>query len=143
MQSPKKVYKQITVIVGLVINDGKLLMVKRHEPEVKDAHMKWEFPGGKVDFGETPEQAIEREVKEETGVICKVKRLLPVTFTNNWEYPWGTQQTLIFGFECEYVSTGKRNEDHHVEDTEWVALEDVLKRENLPGAKEFLDALRS
>lgn len=141
MNNSSKVNKQITVIVGLVINEGKLLMVKRHEPEVKGAHQKWEFPGGKVDIGETPEQAIVREVKEETGVICKVKRLLPVTFTNNWEYPWGIQHTLIFGFECEFVNEGMRKEDHHVEDTEWVPLKDVLQRENLPGAKEFLDAL--
>ena len=67
MNNSSKVNKQITVIVGLVIREGKLLMVKRHEPEVKGAHMKWEFPGGKVDIGETPEQAIVREVKEETG----------------------------------------------------------------------------
>lgn len=143
MKFTSKVSKQITVIVGLVVHNGRLLMVKRNEPEVKGAHQKWEFPGGKVEIGETPEQAITREIKEETGVLVRVKRLLPVTFTANWEYPWGTQQTLIFGFECEFVSEEMRKDDHHVEDTEWVNLEDVLKRENLPGAKEFLDALNA
>jgi 8-oxo-dGTP diphosphatase len=141
VKSSSKVRKQITVIVGLVIKDGKVLMVKRNEPEAKGAHFKWEFPGGKVDFGETPEQAVIREIKEETGIVCKIKRLLPVTVTTNWEYPWGTQHTLIFGFECEFVSEETRKKDHHVETIEWVVLEDVLKRDNLPGAEPFLNSL--
>lgn len=143
MKSTGKRSKQITVIVGLVVREGSVLMVKRYEPEVKDAHLKWEFPGGKVDFGETPESSVVREIREETGVICKVKRLLPVTVTSNWDYPWGIQHTLIFGFECEYISEEKRKVDHHVSDIDWVQIEEVLKRENLPGAEAFLSALRS
>lgn len=133
--------KQITVIVGLVVFDGKILMVRRHEPEVKDAHLKWEFPGGKVDFGETIEEAVVREIKEETGVLTRIKRLLPCAVTTNWRYPWGTQQTLIFGFECEYVSEEKRMIDHHVNDVEWVPINKVADRESLPGGNEFLEAL--
>ena len=139
----KKIQKQITVIAGLVVRDGKLLMVKRNEPEAKGAHMKWEFPGGKVDFGETPEQAIVREIKEETGIVCKAKRLLPITVTTNWEYSWGIQHTLIFGFECEFVSEGKRRSDHHVDSIEWVPLNEVLKKDSLPGTEPFLKALSS
>lgn len=142
MKTAKKT-KQILVVVGLVIKKGKVLMVQRNEPEAKDAHLKWEFPGGKVDFGETPEQAVVREIQEETGIVCKVKRFLPVTVTTNWEYSWGTQHTIIIGFECEFVSVENRKEDHHVEDIEWVALDEVLKRDNLPGSVEFLEALNT
>lgn len=138
----QKVNKQITVIVGLVLNQGKILMVERYEPEAKDAHLKWEFPGGKVDFGETPEQTVVREIREETGVNVSVERLLPCVVTTNWEYPWGTQHTLIFGFECKYLSEEIRDKDHHVNAVEWVSLDEVLKRKNLPGAKPFLDSLR-
>lgn len=140
MKKPQKT-KQITVIVGLVIKDNKILMVKRYEPEVLDAHLKWEFPGGKVDFGETPQQAIVREVKEETGVLVKTKRLLPISVTTNWNYPWGVQQTLIFGFECKYLSEQKGTEDKHVVKIEWVLMNEVLKRDNLPGVKVFLESL--
>jgi 8-oxo-dGTP diphosphatase len=118
-------------------------MVRRNEPELKGAHLKWEFPGGKVDFGETIEEAIVREIEEETGVIVKIKRLLPCTVTTNWEYPWGIQQTLIFGFECAFKSERKRKEDHHVNEVEWVPVGEVLSRESLPGGKEFLEALNS
>lgn len=139
---PRKIHKQITVIVGLVIHNEKILMVKRNEPEVKGAHLKWEFPGGKVDFGETIEEAIVREIREETGVFVKIKRLLPCTVTTNWEYPWGVQQTLIFGYECTFVSEEKRTKDHHVKDVEWVPIQDALVRESLPGGRDFLEALR-
>lgn len=143
MKTSPKVTKQITVIVGLVVHKGKILMVKRDEPECRDAHMKWEFPGGKVDFGETPEQAIVRELKEETGVNVRVKRLLSHLETVYWDYPWGEQQTLLFGFECEYLSEEKRLKDHHVNDVRWVPIGEVSKLETLPGDKEFLECLNS
>ena len=135
--------KQITVIVGLVIHKEKILLVRRHEPEVAGAHLKWEFPGGKVDFGETSEEAVVREVREETGVIVKVKRLLPITYTKNWEYPWGTQQTLLFAFECKYMKEEKRIPDHHVKEVRWVEIKKFNNYEMLPGGKEFFACLMS
>jgi len=135
--------RQITVFVGLVVRDNKILMVKRNEPEVEGAHLKWEFPGGKVDFGETPEQAIVREILEETGVSVKVKRLLPYVHTTYWDYPWGVQHTLLFGYECEFISEAERKDDHHVDDVEWVELSKVKDRKSLPGDVEFLEALSS
>ena len=141
MKTSKKVTKQITVFVGLVVFDSKILMVKRYEPECKDAHLKWEFPGGKVDFGETPEEAVVRELKEETGVLVKVKHLLPYTETVYWDYPWGVQQTLLFGFEFEYVSKKKRFVDHHVKSIRWVPIEKVSELKTLPGDLEFLSLL--
>ncbi|MDO8269699.1 MAG: NUDIX domain-containing protein [Candidatus Levybacteria bacterium] len=135
--------RQITVFVGLVVKDGKILLVRRNEPEVTGAHMKWEFPGGKADFGETSEEAIVRELREETGVIATVKRLLPHVQTVYWDYPWGTQHTIIFGFECEYVSSKKRKKDHHVESIAWVPLEKYYEYQTLPGGKEFFETLKS
>lgn len=131
------------MFVGIVLHDNKLLMTKRHEPEAKGAHSKWEMPGGKVDFGEEPHEAIVREIMEETGVKIQVKRLLPVVFTQYWDYPWGVQQTLLFAYECEFISEGKRKKDHRVLSVEWVELEEIKKRERLPGVDYFLDRLRS
>lgn len=139
-KSPKKV-KQITVFIGLVVKDNKILMVKRNEPEVKGAHMKWEFPGGKVDFGETPKEAVGRELLEETGVEVEVGRLLPYVHTSYWDYPWGVQHTLIFGYECKFLNQYARVDDHHVNSIKWVPLNEVSHLESLPGDKEFLEAL--
>ncbi len=139
----KPVNRQITVFIGLVVRNGKILMVKRHEPECRGAHLKWEFPGGKVGFGETAEEAVAREIKEETGVSVKIVRMLPHNETIYWEYPWGVQQTFLLGFECKYISEGKRKSDHHVKDIEWVPLKEVFKRKILPGVEPFLKALHT
>ncbi len=135
--------RQITVFVGIVVRKNKVLIVKRSEPELKAVHLKWEFPGGKVDFGETPEEAVVREIKEETGVTVKVKRLLPMVQTVNWDYEWGTQQTLLFAYECEYINEKEGAYDHHVEETRWVNIEDYNEYESLPGGREFLEVLLS
>lgn len=65
--------KKVRATVGAIIKkDGKVLLVKRgHEP----FKGYWCFPGGHIDFGETAEQAVIREVKEETGLTFKPKFL--------------------------------------------------------------------
>ncbi len=129
--------KQITVFSGCLINEGKILLVQRNEPECPEAHMKWELPGGKCDFGETPQQSIEREFLEETGRVVKATKLLPEVFTCYWDYEWGQQQTLCFVFLCELIKEGEPEEkDHHVEKIEWIDVEKVKDLDSLPGTNE-------
>ena len=63
----------IAVVAALAERDGKLLIARRPA----DRHMggKWEFPGGKLERGETPEEALRRELKEELGVEAAVGRI--------------------------------------------------------------------
>lgn len=133
--------KQITVFSGCVAREGKILMVLRNEPECPAAHLKWEFPGGKVDFGETPEESVAREILEETGVSVKVVKLLPRVWTSYWEYDWGTQQTLCFVYMCEFISQAKVAKDHHVEKIDWIKIEEIEKIATLPGTNEVLSFL--
>lgn len=133
--------KQITVFSAVTIKDGKVLLVLRKEDELPEAHLKWEYPGGKVDFGETPQEAIVREVFEETGVKVKVNRLLPFVQTNYWKYPWGNQQTLCFIFVCDFVKQETASGDHHVEKIDWVEIKKVKDLSSLPGTNEILKAV--
>ena len=73
MKEERKINKQIIVFSGVLIKDGKVLLNLRNEPELPSAHLKWELPGGKADFGESPEGALIREFKEETGREVRVK----------------------------------------------------------------------
>lgn len=130
--------KQITVFSAVVLNDNKVLLVLRKEDELPEAHLKWEYPGGKVDFGETPQEAIVREVLEETGIKVKVNRLLPYVQTNYWKYPWGNQQTLCFVFVCDFIKQESRTPDHHVERIDWIEFEKVNDLPSLPGTMEIL-----
>jgi 8-oxo-dGTP diphosphatase len=140
MKTEQKVQKQLFVVVGCIIRDGTVLMTKRTEEECVDAHMKWELPGGKVDFGENPEEAIVREIFEETGLTVEVERLLPYVHVNYWDYDWGKQQTFIVCYKCRYISGTESKEDHHIDSVEWIDLNHVLELDLLsrPQIEKFI-----
>ena len=66
---------------ALVDADGRVLLAQR--PEGKQLAGLWEFPGGKVEPGETPEQCIIRELQEEIGIETEIPCLAPLTFASH------------------------------------------------------------
>ncbi|WP_311031659.1 8-oxo-dGTP diphosphatase MutT [Mesorhizobium koreense] len=71
----------LVVACALVDTDRRVLLSQR--PEGKTLAGLWEFPGGKVDPGETPEQALVRELEEELGIETKIACLAPLTFASH------------------------------------------------------------
>jgi 8-oxo-dGTP diphosphatase len=69
---------------ALIDPDGRVLIAQR--PEGKSMAGLWEFPGGKVEPGERPEQCLIRELKEELGIAVKEECLAPLTFASH-TYP--------------------------------------------------------
>ncbi|MGD0635327.1 MAG: 8-oxo-dGTP diphosphatase MutT [Beijerinckiaceae bacterium] len=74
----------LVVAVALVDTDGRVLVAQR--PEGKALAGLWEFPGGKVEPGERPEQALIRELDEELGITVEDACLAPLTFASH-AYP--------------------------------------------------------
>ncbi len=70
--------------VALIDSDGRVLLAQR--PEGKSLAGLWEFPGGKVEAGETPEAALIRELREELGIDTVASCLAPLTFASH-SYP--------------------------------------------------------
>jgi 8-oxo-dGTP diphosphatase len=66
---------------ALLDADGRVLIAQR--PEGKSMAGLWEFPGGKVETGERPEQSLIRELKEELGIVVKEDCLAPLTFASH------------------------------------------------------------
>jgi 8-oxo-dGTP diphosphatase len=71
----------LVAAVALIDPDGRVLIAKR--PEGKSLAGLWEFPGGKVEQGETPEAALIRELKEELGINVERSCLAPLTFVSH------------------------------------------------------------
>lgn len=73
--------KTVRVVAGIIIEDGKVFATQRGYGEFKDG---WEFPGGKIEQGETSEEAVVREIMEELDTEVEVKELFD---TVEYDYP--------------------------------------------------------
>lgn len=71
----------LVVAAALVDSEGRVLIAQR--PEGKQLAGQWEFPGGKVEPGETPEEALIRELDEELGITVKRACLAPFVFASH------------------------------------------------------------
>ena len=71
----------LVVAVALVDADGRILLAQR--PEGKSMAGLWEFPGGKIEPGERPEETLIRELAEELGIAVKADCLAPLTFASH------------------------------------------------------------
>ncbi len=74
--------KKIEVACAIIEKDGLILAAQRSE--IMSLPLKWEFPGGKIEAGETASDCLHRELREELGVDIKIHAALPPTL---WQYP--------------------------------------------------------
>jgi len=134
----EKARKSVTVICACIMRDSgqQVLLSMRRAPGVPGLDGKWELPGGKVEFGETPEHAIVREIEEELGLKIVPIRLLPYLHTNIWEYEHAVQHVVLACYECEVgggISLSTREED-----ARWFHVNQIDFNLTLPGTREFI-----
>ena len=108
----------LAVVAGVIIRDGCVFISKR--PQNKARGGLWEFPGGKIETGEAPEEALVRELKEELGIEVRVKNIYDAKIN---AYPDRT--VLVLFYECE-ITEGEPTA-LEAEEIAWVAPKDITK----------------
>lgn len=96
--------KTIEVVAAIIIKDGKLFATQRGYGEWKGW---WEFPGGKIEEGECPEEALIREIREELDASIEIGELLD---TVEWDYP--DFHLTMHCFLCSLVSDSLHLNEH-------------------------------
>lgn len=132
--------KIIFVFKGIVFNQNdQILIDNRKESKLEVADGKWELPGGKIEFGETPEETVQREIYEETGYEVLVKEIVPYSNVSIWEYKDCMQHTVIFSYICELKHNKHMNIiDKGINEYKWINYSEIENYNFLPGAKEAI-----
>lgn len=124
----------VDVVVGIPVRDGKVLLCQRKPG--KRYELRWEFPGGKLEPGETHGQALERELAEELGI--RPVAAVCVRADRN-VYPDGGMFNVMF-YLVETFEGEPRNLDFH--DIRWVAPPELGAYDILEGNREICSFLQ-
>ena len=125
--------KTIEVVAAIIRDGDKILATQRGYGEFKDG---WEFPGGKIEEGETPKQALVREIREELDTIIEVGELLD---TVEYDYP-----NFHLTMHC-FLSTVKSGElvlkEHKA--AKWLTKETIDTVDWLPADISLIEKIKS
>lgn len=107
----------IDVTAAIIQREG-LILTARRKP---GAHMAgyWEFPGGKIESGETPEECLQRELKEELNIESKIG-----PFFEESCYDYGTKQIRLLSYFVDYISGTFTLNDH--DEIRWLYAHQLL-----------------
>lgn len=121
IHAPKPTPMHVTAAV--IFQDGKVLVARR-APGFRHAGV-WEFPGGKIEPGESPESCLARELAEEFGIATRVGGLV---IRSDYAYDFATVR--IHAYRVEWLSGEMTPRDHDA--IEWVCPEALLTMDLLP-----------
>ena len=121
-------FRTINVVAAIITDGGKVLATQRGYGEWKGW---WEFPGGKIEPGETPHDAIMREIKEELAVGIEVEKKLTTV-----EYDYPAFHLSMQCYLCHIVS-GRLSLLEH-DDLRWLSTDDIGSVRWLPADREVI-----
>ena len=126
--------KQIEVVAAIIHDDeGRIFATQRGYGDVKDG---WEFPGGKMEYGESPENALKREIWEELETRIVVEKLVQTV-----EYNYPKFHITMHCYWCSIESGNLILKEH--EAARWLAKDELNSVKWLPADLEVIEMLRN
>lgn len=128
---------QLAVIAAIRDRAGRYLLTKRVdlEPKTKRFHDYWQFPGGGVEFGESPTAALQREMREEIGSEITILKLFPEVLTvirDKW-------QGVFCVYLCELAhSDNKIKLNEEASEYAWLTPEEIAGLKSLPSTEDIV-----
>ena len=122
------------VVAGLIIGDDRRILITQRRAD-QELPLQWEFPGGKVEPGESPVAALIRELGEEIGVMVEVGRIWDVLF-----HAYPAFDLVMLVYVCRIVEGAPRPIE--VADVAWVAPRELARWDILPADRPLVDRLR-
>ena len=123
----------IDVVAAILINNDKVLIAQRADNDPLAGY--WEFPGGKIDQGESPEESLIREMQEEFCIDVEVGEFFG---SSNFQYDKGTIRLLAF--MCRWNEGEMRSTVH--QDYTWVGINELDQYAFAPADMPLVDKLR-
>ena len=123
--------KQIEVVAAIICKDDRIFATQRGYGEWKDW---WEFPGGKMEAGETPEGALKREIREELSADISID-----TFFCTVEYDYPKFHLTMHCYRCSLLSYAMRLNEH--EAAQWLPKNELGKVRWLPADIEVIEKI--
>lgn len=120
--------KRIEVVAAIILNENQIFATQRGYGAFKGF---WEFPGGKIEQGETKEEALIREIREELSIEIEIGAAFR---TIEWDYP--DFHLTMHSYWCRQISKSLRLNEH--EDARWLSKKDLFSVRWLPADIQLL-----
>ena len=125
--------KTIRVVASIIFSKGRVFAAKRDYGELKGY---WEFPGGKIEEGESPQEALKREIEEELGTEIEVGE-----FFVNEQYDYPSFHLDMDVFFCKVIKGKLLAEKGIHEDSEFIPIASLLEKKWCPADREIVTKL--
>jgi ADP-ribose pyrophosphatase len=119
---------------GVVLIDGRVVLIRRGQEPLRG---RWVIPGGTVELGETLQEAVVREMQEETGLLVAPREVVLVFDRIQREGPSVEYHYVIIDYACEYVS-GELKAGSDADEVALVAPEDLDRYDLPPQARDLV-----
>ena len=122
----------IPVVAACITKDTKVLLHRKDEPRNPELLGKWEFPGGMIEFGESPHKALQREIWEEIHMAISIGPLIYAQM-NTYQDPNECYLVIFYWCCSSYLEPP---------DCQWFGLEEIESLDCLPGTLEVVRRLQ-